>query len=129
MIFCDLDLVLVRQVGRVRFDLMGWMPDGRILWDFIKPRRPTILSQLRPDIYAVSKPEKITWCVRELGPDVPVIVARFEDGKYPHCKPGDIIIDDDAELHREKWEAAGGIFIHHRSAAESIAALKALNGG
>lgn len=125
-VFCDMDGVLVNQTGRVRFDLMGWMPGGRELWAFLAPLKPTILSQLMADIYEVSCLEKLTWCARELGADVPVIVVRAENGKFPHCKPGDVLVDDSPHHHDRAWTAAGGIFIHHVSAAKSIEQLKAL---
>lgn len=125
-VYCDMDGVLVNQTGRVRFDLMGWMPDGRALWAFLAPLKPTILSQLRPDVYEVSKPEKVAWCARELGLDVPVIVVRAEDGKFPHCRAGDILIDDDAHTHGRAWAGAGGMFVHHLSAAQSIERLRGM---
>ena len=37
----------------------------------------------------------------------------------------EIILVDDRSQHRKLWEEAGGLFIHHTSAATSIAALKA----
>ncbi len=36
------------------------------------------------------------------------------------------VLVDDREKTRAPWEEAGGIFIHHRSAAESIEELKEL---
>lgn len=123
--FCDQDGVLVNQTSRLRFDLMGWHPEGRELWAFIAPLKPTILTQLMDDIYDVSAPEKRIWVARELGPDVPIIVCRDRQ-KYPHATPGAVLIDDSPKHHREAWERAGGVFIHHRTAAQSIAALKAL---
>lgn len=124
-VFCDQDGVLVNQTSRQRFDLMDWMPDGRALWEFLKPHRPTVLTQLRDDIYEISAPEKRIWVARELGADVPVIVCRDRQ-KYRHATPGAILIDDSPRDHRTAWEVAGGIFVHHRSAVETISALKAL---
>lgn len=125
MIYCDMDGVLVKQVGRKRFDLMDWMPDGRELWAFLEPLRPTILSQLMADIYEVSKPEKEVWCERELGPSVPVIVVHGEQGKHYYSGPGNILIDD-SEAHRAPWVSRGGTFILHRSAVHSMAELQVL---
>lgn len=125
-IFCDMDGVLVNQTGRTRFDMMQWLHDGRALWEFIKPLRPTILSMLQPDIYDVSAPEKKVWCARELGADVPVIVTTGAAGKSPYATPGAILIDDGAQRHREEWVRAGGLFVHHRNAVQSIGELKAL---
>ena len=44
--------------------------------------------------------------------------------KREHCHPGDVLVDD-RDKHRPLWEAAGGLFVHHKSAKASIAALKA----
>jgi hypothetical protein len=43
--------------------------------------------------------------------------------KRDHAKTGDVLVDDMVK-HRHLWEEAGGIFIHHRSAAETIEQLK-----
>jgi hypothetical protein len=39
--------------------------------------------------------------------------------------PGDVLVDDYLR-YRELWENAGGIFIHHVSAKESIRQLAAM---
>lgn len=122
-----MDGVLVNQVGRKRFDLMDWKDDGRRLWEFVEPYEPTILSQLMVDIWHISRHEKRAWVDREIGDHVPLIVVHAEDGKFPYAEPGAILIDDSVE-HREKWEARGGIFILHRSAASTIAMLSGYNG-
>jgi hypothetical protein len=44
--------------------------------------------------------------------------------KRDHAKEGDVLVDDQLR-HRALWEEAGGIFIHHKSARESIEELKA----
>jgi hypothetical protein len=43
--------------------------------------------------------------------------------KRNHCSPGDILVDDQLR-HRERWEEAGGVFVHHKSAADTIAQLR-----
>ena len=45
--------------------------------------------------------------------------------KYRHMKGADVLVDDRAD-HRDKWEAAGGTFIHHKSARESLEQLSAI---
>ena len=127
-LFCDLDGVLVLQTGRDNFDKMPWMPDGNVLWQFLAPRKPTILSMLRPDIYERCAPQKRAWCARELGPTVPVIIARQQYGKdaLAAAHPGAILIDDDPTTHRHGWQKAGGTFIHHLGAEYTIAQLRQL---
>jgi hypothetical protein len=43
--------------------------------------------------------------------------------KCDYCVPGDILIDDRPQ-YRDRWEKAGGAFIHHTSAKESISELR-----
>lgn len=121
----DMDGVLVQQVGRKRFDLMGWMPDGRELWDAVVPHSPGLLSQLLEDIWDVSRHEKRLWVDRELGAHVPLTVVRGDLRKHLHATPGAILVDDSPK-HRAGWEEAGGVFVLHTSARGSIAALRAL---
>jgi hypothetical protein len=37
-------------------------------------------------------------------------------------EPGDVLVDD-REKHRDLWDNAGGVFIHHTSAEDSILQL------
>lgn len=125
-LFCDMDQVLVRQTGSDGFEKMPWMPDWKALWAFIAPLNPTILSMLRNDNYARCAPQKKTWCARELGADVPVIITPDKIGKGPHATPGAILIDDGLMRHSPDWLKHGGVFVHHVSAAESIKRLQVL---
>jgi hypothetical protein len=43
--------------------------------------------------------------------------------KREYCSQGDALIDD-RDKYRRLWEQAGGVFIHHRSAAASIEQLR-----
>jgi hypothetical protein len=49
---------------------------------------------------------------------VPVIVCLARD-KRDHCRPGDVLVDDQ-DRYRDLWEERGGIFVLHRSAADSV---------
>ena len=126
-LFVDLDGVLVRQTGRDGFDLMLWMPDGKELWEYVKQFRPTILSQLSPDIYERGSAQKRVWVDRELGKDVPLIVVQedtLHTAKWRHSGHGYILIDDHKEQHWPAWELWGGVFIHHQDAKTTILKLK-----
>jgi hypothetical protein len=98
------------------FTKLDWMPDGKELWDFVKDHNPTILTGLPIGKWAA--PQKKAWCVNKLGTNIPVITCMSKD-KHLYCSPGDILIDD-RESTRKSWEEAGGIFILHTSAEESI---------
>ncbi len=39
--------------------------------------------------------------------------------------PGDVLVDD-LPKYRAPWEGVGGVFVHHRGARETLAALAAL---
>ena len=42
--------------------------------------------------------------------------------KYRHMTGMDVLVDDRAD-HRGKWEDAGGIFVHHKNARDSLEQL------
>jgi len=119
-IFCDMDGVLVRQTGREDFDKMPWMPDGRELWKFLAPYKPTLLSQLPDENWARCLPQKVEWAARELGHDVQVIVVMRSHGKDQYAAEDAILIDDAAHTHGSAWQKAGGIFVHHINARRTI---------
>lgn len=104
------------------FATLAFKPDGGALWAFCAPFRPTILTGLPLGRWAA--PQKRRWVAERLGPDVPVITCLSRD-KARTAAPGRVLVDDRLSL-KNGWEEAGGAFIHHISAAESIEALKAL---
>lgn len=102
------------------FEHLPEMPDARELYDAVKHRKPVILTGLPHGDWAA--PQKRRWAARHF-PGVPVITTMAAL-KREHCHPGDVLVDD-RDKHRDLWEAAGGVFIHHRSAARCIAELGA----
>lgn len=104
------------------FEMLPWMPGAERLWRFCAPHAPTILTGLPLGPWAA--PQKRRWVARMLGAHVPVIACMSRD-KPRHAGPGHVLVDDRAGLWAG-WEAAGGIFIHHKDADGSIAALRAL---
>ncbi len=130
-LFIDMDGVLVRQTGRDGFDVMPWMPDGKELWEYVKPFCPIILSQLSPDIHGRGSYQKRIWCDRELGAGVPLIVVMADTHhteKYNYSGLESILIDDHFEQHQPAWVARGGVFIHHVNTENTIRELQALLG-
>lgn len=147
-IYCDLDGVLadfdegVKDIsGRYpnEFDNIGemwrllantpdfyyvldWMPDGKHLWNSIKGIQPTILTGLPRGNWAAG--QKKRWCGDYLGWHVPVITCWTSD-KPNYCKSGDILIDDRTKI-KDRWEQNGGIFVHHKNAAQTLVELKGL---
>ena len=94
------------------------MPDAQLLFDAVKHLKPTILTALPLGEWAA--PQKVKWAAEHF-PGVPIITCMARD-KYRHMKGADVLVDDRSD-HRDKWEAAGGIFVHHKDARSSIAEL------
>ena len=102
------------------FEHLDPLPDGFELYEAVKHKAPIILTGMPRGTWA--EPQKRRWAQRHF-PGVPVITTAAAL-KREHCHPGDVLVDD-RDQHRRLWEDAGGHFIHHRSAAGSIAALQA----
>ena len=109
-----------RRIARARdfYAALPEMPDARELFAAVEHLGPTILTGLPLGNWAA--PQKVRWAAEHF-PGVPIITCMARD-KYRHMKPGDVLVDD-REDHRSKWEDAGGIFIHHRSARASLEEL------
>jgi hypothetical protein len=101
------------------FDSLDPMPDAHELFEAVRHRHPVILTGLPRGSWA--EPQKRRWAERHF-PGVPVITTSAAL-KREHCHPGDALVDD-RDRYRSLWEQAGGVFIHHTSAAASIVALK-----
>lgn len=112
------------------YETMAWTADGRDLWEAVTTGGgwsgpgPMILTGLPLGEWA--QPQKRAWCSRELGLAVPVMCCLSVD-KAKFCCEGDILIDD-RESARLDWETAGGRFIRHVSAPQSISDLQAMIG-
>ena len=97
--------------------------DGRELWAATAEWQPTVLTGLPMGTWAEA--QKRAWVAARLGPHVPVICCMARD-KHTYARAGDVLVDDRAETARAAWEAAGGVFVHHTSAARSIAELRVI---
>jgi len=104
------------------FGTLALMRDAKELWDYCRPHRPVILTGLPLGNWAAA--QKRRWVANMLGEDVAIITCMSKD-KHRWSAPGHVLVDD-REKTRESWEAKGGIFILHRAADRSIAALKEL---
>ena len=98
------------------------MPDARDLWDAVAHLSPVILTGLPHGGWAA--PQKMRWASRHF-PDARMITTMAR-AKRDHMEaPGDILVDDLLK-YRHLWEEAGGIFVHHSSTTETLAALRDL---
>jgi PAS domain-containing protein len=102
------------------FDSLEPMADAYELYEAVRHKDPIILTGLPRGNWA--EPQKRRWAQRHF-PGVPVITTSAAL-KREHCHPGDVLVDD-RDKHRHLWEQAGGLFIHHKDARSSIAALRA----
>ena len=100
---------------------MDWMPDGKQLWDYIKPNVYSLLSA--PSSDNSSRLGKRLWVKNNI-PGTKLILASRKN-KQTYSKENAILIDDMLPTI-EEWNAGGGIGILHTSAASTIKQLKEL---
>ena len=97
------------------------MPDACALFDAVRHLDPVILTGCPMGGWAEAQKER--WAAEHF-PDTRIITCMARD-KWRHCTRGDVLVDDTLK-HRGAWEEACGVFVHHRSARESIAELATL---
>ena len=95
------------------------MPDAMELFEAVRHLDPIILTGLPRGNWAA--PQKVRWAAEHF-PGTRIITCMAVDKKR-HAQEGDILVDDMLK-YRHLWEEAGGVFIHHRSARETIAELE-----
>ena len=96
------------------------LPDAMELYEAVRHLNPIILTGLPRGNWAAD--QKVRWAAKHF-PGVRIITTMARD-KREHARQGDVLVDDQLK-HRHLWEEVGGIFIHHKSAAASIEAVKA----
>lgn len=146
-VFCDLDGVLVdfeggflRNFGFAHNSVsepemwkyiisherhwhdLPMMPDAKVLWNFIKPLNPIILTGCPRSGYEAADRGKREWVSTMLGPEVPVITCLSKNKPQYMLSEGDILIDD-LEKNFKRWNDANGLAVLHTSAEDSISQL------
>jgi 5'(3')-deoxyribonucleotidase len=104
------------------------MPDARHLWGNIKHKDPRVLTALPRENGARVDEQKRQWIKgfdRATGSVNTVVHTCATKDKPKLCQPGDILIDDRA-VNRDAWIKAGGTYIIHTSAANTLTTLRAL---
>ena len=95
------------------------MPDAQQLMEAVRHLDPIILTGVPIGKWA--EPQKRVWLKRNFpGIEIITTMARL---KSTYCEQGDVLVDDQ-ERSAEAWNKAGGLFIHHTSAEQSIAELR-----
>ena len=97
------------------------MADAMELFAGVRHLDPIILTGLPRGNWAA--PQKEKWAAEHF-PGTRIITCMAVD-KRKHAQEGDVLVDDTLK-HRHLWEEAGGIFVHHTSARESLEQLKAI---
>ena len=100
---------------------MPWMPNGKQLWEYIKPNNPILLSS--PSRSNSSRLGKRLW-VRNNLPGTKLILANSYNKK--NYADGNNILIDDRPSNINQWKAAGGIGILFISTDQTIKELKEL---
>jgi len=98
---------------------MPWMPNGKQLWEHIKPNNPILLSS--PSRSNSSRLGKRLW-VRNNLPNTKLILANSYNKK--NYADGNNILIDDRPSNIDQWNAAGGIGILFISTSQTIEELK-----
>ena len=115
----------VKKGGLKFWSMMPWMKDGRKLWNYVKNMDVNILSSPSRSLPDSSKGKKI-WVYQALNPTPKLILKRARE-KQEYAKPNTILIDD-RKKNIDRWNAAGGIGIWHKSANKTIKKLESILG-
>lgn len=102
------------------FRSMPPMPDMSKLITAVAHLNPIVLTGT-PRSVNMAGNEKVEWVKANIGAGVGVICCPARE-KRLYCRPGDILVDDSAE-HRALWEGAGGVWVQHTSADDTIREL------
>ncbi|MDB5699108.1 MAG: hypothetical protein JWN69_1912 [Alphaproteobacteria bacterium] len=97
------------------YGALPMMPDAVELFEAVRHLDPIILTGLPRGNWAAD--QKRRWAAQHF-PGTRIITCMAVD-KRNHCRAGDVLVDDTLK-HRHLWEEAGGIFVHHRSARDTI---------
>jgi len=106
------------------------MQDSMELWGFISQFEPFILSHPWDEASAKGKRMWLSSLAGNLNPPLPQsrIILTGDKHRFAINKTTGApnVLIDDMEKYIEPWKSAGGIAIHHVSAASSVRELKAL---
>ena len=96
-----------QYIGLEFWSEMPWMPQGQVLWDFIQPYGPKLLTSPSED--NTSRLGKRLWVRNHLSP-APEVIFRFGDAKSDFANENSILIDDKPS-NLEAFASKGGIAI------------------
>lgn len=105
------------------WEKLEWMPDGKLLYSYIKQYNPFILTA--PSRNPESKIGKTEWVTKNLTGYKELLFAAAY--KKPEYSQKNHILIDDRKQTIDSWIEKGGIGIHHTSALSTIKELKKLS--
>lgn len=98
------------------------VPDAIELYRAVAHLNPIILTGCPLGGWA--EPQKMAWTAHHF-PSVPMITCASRE-KFLHIRhSGDVLVDDYLR-YKDLWEQAGGVFIFHKSAFETLRQLQNL---
>ena len=110
-----------KQIGVRFWRGIPWMPQGKQLWEYIKPYNPTLLSS--PSWDESSRMGKSLW-VKDHIPGTKLIFRQTKN-KSDFTESNAILIDDREDTIMN-WKSKGGIGIVYRTTDQVINELKQL---
>ena len=110
-----------QHIGLEFWSDMEWMPQGQLLWDFIQPYNPKLLTSPSKD--NTSRLGKRLWVKNNLTP-APEVLFRFGDAKADFANENSILIDDKPS-NLAAFTAADGIAIECKK-GDSISVINKL---
>ncbi len=113
-----------KKYGYVLWRNLDLMPDAYDTWNYIKKYAPQILTATGQERYHSSE-QKRGWVTEHFGSNIHINFVPTAANKQKYADPTRILIDDQSKAI-DPWRAAGGIGIHHTSAANTIQELKKL---
>lgn len=99
------------------------MNDAMELYDAVAHLDPIILTGSPSHFSIEGYLQKLRWGHKHFPKSIMVVLPSKHKARF--CKPGDTIVDDWPK-HKKKWEEAGGNWVVHTSAEDSIQQLKEL---
>ena len=111
--------------GEKIFENLKKTADCDILWNFVKPLNPIILTSTGGFMHEEVSTQKENWVRKHLGKNVTVVCVPRSSLKAEYADLNSILIDD-RDVSIKPWETANGIGILHKNAEDTIKQLKEL---
>jgi hypothetical protein len=120
----NVDWKAVRAVPRF-YEAIPPMADLDVLWGAVAHLNPIVLTGV-PSSVEEAPDNKRAWVRRHLGSHVEVRCCRSSE-KWRHVMPGRVLGDvlvDDWEKYKNSWLVAGGRWVTHVTAADTVQQLR-----